>query len=181
MRNILTILIVICSSITYAQQDAEYFITKTKEGTYLVKGTRSLITIPNNNCFEFIESPSITVGDNYIIIHLRDEMDNDRGVIIFDKKGNEVNFDTVQEQRKLHYKTYSCCIYVKELKGKLYFYDLVDRKGKDYDCYYDAQTDSADLLIPRYYIFNAKKNTVETIILKNACTNLIENGKIICE
>lgn len=181
MKKLLTILIVLCSSITYAQKDTDYFISKTKEGTYLVKGSRFLINIPNNNCFEFIESPSITVGDNYIIIRLRDEMDNDRGVIIFDKKGNEVNFDIVQEQRKLHYKTYSCCIYVQEVKGKLYFYDIVDQGGKDYDCYYDSQTDGSDFLIPRYYVFDTRKNSVETIILKNACTNLIENGKIICE
>jgi hypothetical protein len=180
MKKLLTIIIVLCSIKSYSQNNLNYFITNTDEGAYLVKGERFPINISNNSCLEFIENYTITEGDNYIIIRLRDEMDNNRGVVIFDKNGNNVNFDTVQEQRKLQYKTYLCCIHVEELKGKLYFYDIVDSEGNDYDCFYDSQTDASNFLIPRYYIFDSKKNTLETIILKTACTNLIKDGKLIC-
>ena len=101
--------------------------------------------------------------------------------IIFDKKGNQINYDKVQNQREQYSQTSTCCIYVEEFNGKLYFWDLIDHDGEDYDCYYDSQTDASNYFIPRYYIFEYETNSLETKILKNECTRLIQNGKILCD
>ena len=175
------IILIIMPAITNAQVEADYSVKINDEGAFLFYGTSYSINMPNNNCIEFIEDTKIIKGEKYILIRLRDEMINDRGVVIFDKKGNQINYDIVQEQRKLHYKSYECCVYVEELNGKLYFYDIIDLDGEDYDCSMDSQTDASDYTIPRYYIFDAKTNSVETIILKNKCTDLIKDGKLICE
>ena len=60
------------------------------------------------------------------------------------------------------------------------FYQYFEDK-KDYDCYYDSQTDTLGYLIPRYYIFNTETNSVETRILTNKCTKLIQDGKLNCD
>lgn len=95
---------------TKAQEDADYFLANTESGQYLVYGIRFLINFPDDACYEFIENISLTKGNKFIIMYIMDEMDNGRGVIIFDKKGNQINYDKVQKQRKKYYQPYNCCI-----------------------------------------------------------------------
>ncbi len=184
MEKIYTFVLCIASCISLiAQEDSNYFITTTNGEHYLIHGTSFLINTPENACYEYIEGSSLAVGEKFIIIHVRDEMENDRGVIIFDKKGKQINYDVVQNERKKHYKPYNCCVNVQELNGILYFWDIIEpfEDGKNYDCYYDSQTDASMYLIPRYYIFEPETGSVETKILKNKCTILIQDGKIICD
>ncbi len=180
------VLIIICSFIymgIYGQEKPEYFINKTDSGQYLVLGSSFFIDMPANACYEYPEYSSLSIGNKFIIMRIMDEMDNMRGVIIFDKKGKQINYEKVQKERAKFYEHYNCCIYVKELNGKLYFWDVIEPNadGKDYDCYYDSQTDASAYLIPRYYIFNPKKGSLETRILKSKCTKLIQNAKVICD
>ncbi len=130
---------------------------------------------------ESYENTEIKVGEHFVIIRFLDEMENNRGLVIFDKTGNQINFDVVQEQRKLQHQHTNCCIYVEELNSKLYFYDIVDVERKDYDCYEDSQTDGSGFTIPRYYIFEPKKNKMEIKILEDGCQDLIKDGKVNCK
>lgn len=179
-----TILLVVCFlNSSLSQEDLNYSIENTEEGQYLVFGKRIRINIAENTCFDYIEEKVIVEGEKFIIIHVQDEMENDRGVLIFNKKAEQVNYDPVQLERKKHYKHYECCVYVQELDGKLYFWDIKvpDGKADDYDCYYDSQLDFTSYLIPRYYIFEPETGNVETIFLSNKCSRLIKDGKIICD
>ncbi len=183
MKTFLIVCLMILSSIVVnSQQDSKYFIVNTDMGQFLVHGDSYLLNSSDNACGDFIDEMSIKYGKVFTIIELFDEQNNRRAVIIFDKKGNQINFDIVQLERKKYYDYYNCCIYVEELKGKLFFRDIVDpyENMEDYDCYYDSQTDASEYIIPRYYIFDPKKGTVQTVMLKNKCTKLIEDGKIIC-
>ena len=140
------------------------------------------LEFPDNGCFtqEFFEY-SVTIGEKFNIIRVGDEMNNLRGVMIVDKDGYQIDFSKVQELRRGNYHTYRCCVYVKEFKGKLYFYDIVDYNGADYDCGLDSQTDGSDFKIKRYYIFNPKKNKVEVVMPEYACPELFVDGKLVCE
>ncbi len=172
----MVLLIVSCTTLN-AQQDSAYFI----KDEQLVHGTSVLLNIPKNDCYlNSINEYKLIVGKQFVIIRIRDEMENHRGVIIFDKKNGLVNFDTVQTERKKYYKSYECCVYVQELNGLLYFWDYIIPDG-DYDCYYDSQTDNSMSLIPRYYIFEPESGNVETKTLVNKCKMLIEDEKIMCE
>ena len=86
----------------------------------------------------------------------------------------------MQEQRIKNYKHAASCIYVKEYKGKLVFWD---RKyfDEDWDCGLGSQTDGGKWWIPRYYIFDPDKNTFKTVELTDKCSMLFENGKIVCK
>ena len=172
---LLVLLMEICTSIN-AQQDSSYFINNGK----LMYRDSVLLIIPENICKSESNGAKLTVGKKFVIIRLRDEMENNRGVIIFDKKKGVINFDPVQAERKKHYQPYSCCIYVQELNGLLYFWDYINSNG-DYDCYYDSQTDEWISSIPRYYIFDTESGNIETKTLLNKCKVLIEDKKIICK
>lgn len=177
MKKIYT-LVLLMASTTFidAQQDSSYFINDGK----LIYGDSVLLKIPENICNNAFGGEKLIVGNKFVIIRLIDEMENDRGVIIFDKKKGLINFDPVQAERKKYYQWYDCCIYVQELNGLLYFWDYIEPDG-DYDCYYDSQTDMSMSSIPRYYIFEPESVNVETITLVNKCKVLIENEKIMCE
>ena len=177
MKKIYTLFLVMTSCIIlHAQQDSSYFINDGK----LIHGDSVLLSIPENSCYNDMDGNELTVGEKFVIIHLRDEMDNDRGVIIFDKKEGLINFDTVQTERKKYYKWFNCCVYVKELNGLLYFWDYIEPDG-DYNCYYDSQTSTSMASIPRYYIFDSETGKVETKTLVNKCTMLIQDEKIMCD
>ena len=76
----LILLMVSCTTLN-AQQDSTYFI---KDGQ-LIHGTSVLLNVPENVCYDSMDGNELTVGEKFVIIHVRDEMENDRGVIIFDK------------------------------------------------------------------------------------------------
>lgn len=181
MRHLLICLLFISGS-SIAQEELPYFINQTDSGQYLVDGKAYLINPTKNSCYEYAENTDIQSGKKYTIIRFGDEMDNLIGVVIFDKKGNQIDYQAVQEQRKKHYKPYNCCVYVQEFKGNLYFWDIIepDEDGADYDCANDSQTDASDYIIPRYYIFNPKKGSVVMKVLQNKCTRLIVDGKLNC-
>lgn len=183
MRKLsLIISLLFIAGASIAQEDPPYYLYQTDSGQYLVKGKAYLINRSENSCYEHIESNSIKVGKKFIIINLLDEMENMIGVVIFDKKGSQIDYQVVQEERKKHFAPYNCCVYVKELKGKLYFWDVIEpgKNGADYDCGNDSQTDASNYIIPRYYIFNPKKGTVEMKALQNKCTQLIVDGELNC-
>ncbi|MBN4070945.1 hypothetical protein JYT72_00415 [Crocinitomix catalasitica] len=140
------------------------------------------LEFPENGCFtkDWWEY-NVTIGEVYNVIRIGDEMNNTLGVLIVDKEGYQIDITKVQEMRKTIYKTAKCCVYVKEYKGKLYFYDIVDLEGNDYHCSDDSQTDASEYKIPRYYIFNAKKNKVKMVELETPCTKLIVGGKLVCK
>ena len=71
-----------------AQEEPDYFIADTESGQYLVYGSRFLISVPDEACYEIIEDVFISKGKKFIIMHIKDEMENDRGVIIFNKDGS---------------------------------------------------------------------------------------------
>ncbi|MGX1931279.1 hypothetical protein [Flagellimonas sp. 2504JD4-2] len=173
------ILLASCSALK-AQQDIDCHISTIEGAQHLVCGASTAINIPENSCYEYIEEKTITVGEKFIIIQVLDEMYNNRGALIFDKNGTQINFDIVQAEREKYYEHYNCCINVKEYQSRLYFWDMVDENGEDYNCYYDSQTEYALYSIPRYYIFDAKKNTVETKIVKNPCSTLFQGGELVC-
>lgn len=166
-----------------AQNNQEYFISQNGQGQFLNYGTQFPITISESACFESLELSYITKGDKFIIVDVVDEMDNGVGVVIFNKNGKQINYNPVQKEREKYYQYSRCCVFVKELNGLLYFWDVTEHfdEFKDYNCYYDSQTDASNYLIPRYYIFNSELGDVETVILKNKCTTLIQDGKVICE
>ncbi len=140
------------------------------------------LEFPENGCFtKDWENYQVIVGEKYNVIRVRDEMENDLGALIVDKEGYQIDITKVQELRKTQYKTAKCCVYVEELKGKLYFYDIVDMDGNDYDCALDSQTDTEGSNIPRYYIFNPKKNKVKMVELETPCADLIVDGKLACD
>ena len=185
MSKIFSAIVLIAGVISnvFSQEDSNYFIINANEGHLLVHGKQFPLNIPENTCFEYLEEKHVVEGEKFIIIHVRDEMENDRGVLIFDKKKGQVNYKAVQVERKKYYPYHNCCVYVQELHGKLYFWDIKapGENGEDYDCYYDSQTDLTGYLIPRYYCFDPETGEVETIFLSNNCTNLIEDGKIVCK
>ena len=173
-----------CGTIIYAQDEAEYFVTESYEGQYFVIGNRFPIAIPEDPCFESLEDTQVFVGKRFIIVQVVDEMENWRGPLIFNKEGDQINYDLVQREREKHYQYSRCCVYVEELDGKLYFWDVTadfDDK-EDYDCYLDSQTDTTDgYIIPRYYIFDYESASVETKVLKNKCSELIRDGTLNCD
>lgn len=177
MKKIYALVLLMAScTIINAQQDSSYFINDGK----LIYGDSVLLKIPENICNNAFGGEKLIVGKKFVIIRLRDEMENDRGIIIFDKKKGLINFDPVQAERKKYYQPYDCCIYVQELNGLLYFWDYIDPDG-DYDCSDDSQTSGWRSSIPRYYIFESESGNVETKTLVNKCTMLIQDEKIICE
>lgn len=172
-----------CIKPILSQNDFHYFIIQNDSLQYeLVYGTSFPIKMDENACYEYVDEKYIVEGEKFIILNIRDEMENDRGVIIFDKNKGQVNYQAVQTERKKYYKFYKCCVYVKELNGKLYFWDFIYpfENEEDYDCSLDAQND-IPLQIPRYYIFDTETGGVETISLSGNCEKLIEDGEIICD
>lgn len=168
-----------------AQEKSNYFIVSTEFESFFIQGTRTSIVIPENACFEIVAENHITEGEKFMIVHVLDEMENGCGVLIFKKNGGQINYDVVQMERERYYSNSNCCIFVEELNGQLYFWDLTTDFDdiKDYDCANDSQTDPTGLPfnIPRYYIFNPELGIVETIMLKNNCDKLIQDGKLNCE
>jgi hypothetical protein len=173
----------------HGQEEQNYFISQTQTNQYFVKGVRFPIKFPLDYCSTELGNTYITKGENFIIVQILDEMEGSSGgVLIFKKSGEQVYYDVVQNERKKYYENYNCCVYVKELGGKLYFWDVQQPFGdyekfeyKDYDCFEDSQTDPFMFMIPRYYIFEPSTGTVVTKILKNKCPTLIQNGKVICD
>jgi hypothetical protein len=165
-----------------AQEDESYFIADTEEGQFLIFG-KSWALASVLPCGDFINEIKVEKGFRYTIIHMYDEMYNQRGVLIFDKSGKRIDYSAVQNERSAFYDYFECCTYVRELNGKLYFWDLIEpfEDKNDYDCYYDSQTDASEYLIPRYYIFDPTDGTVKMVILKKPCTKLIKDGKLNCE
>ena len=165
-----------------AQQELNYAITTVDGVQQFTSGTVTSIAISNNSCVEQIEGHDITVGERFVLVQIFDEMENNRGMLIFDKSGTQINYDVVQEERKKYYPFFNCCINVVELANKLYFWDWVenDKTKTPYDCYYDSQSETSTLVIPRYYIFDCDTNTVETIILEKPCDELVRDGKLLC-
>jgi hypothetical protein len=182
-RPIITIFFVILECLVInAQENSNYFITNTDNGQYLVYGRRFLIDHPDNACYELIEEITINEGKKYIVIQVLDDMENRRGVLIFDKKGNQINYEIVQNERKKYYNHYSCCVNVRELNGKLYFWEYTNLdSGEDYGCYYDSQTSEGNIVISRYYIFDPEASYVETKILQKNCKSLFLDDKLNCE
>lgn len=182
-RPIITIFFVILECLVInAQENSNYFIANTDNGQYLVYGRRFLIDHPDNVCYELIEEIRLTEGEQFIVIEVLDDMENGRGVVIFDKKGNQINYEIVQNERKKFYNHYRCCVNTRELNGKLYFWEYTNiDSGEDYDCYYDSQTSDDSIVIPRYYVFDPETSNVEIKILQKNCRSLFLDDKINCE
>lgn len=185
MSKLYAIMIILATSLVpiIAQDNQDYFISKNSEGQFLNYGTQIPITISESACFESLELTYITKGDKFIIVDVVDEMDNSVGVLIFNKNGEQINYSSVQKEREKYYQYSRCCVFVKELNGLLYFWDVTEpyENFSDYNCFNDSQTDASNYLIPRYYIFDSESGHVETVILKNSCTSLIQDNKLICE
>ncbi len=58
-----------------AQTEPDYFIADTDNGKYLIYGTRFKINIPKNSCYEYIDGSNLSVGNNFIIINILDDME----------------------------------------------------------------------------------------------------------
>jgi hypothetical protein len=96
--------------------------------------------------------------------------------------------ESIQKERAKFYAHFNCCVFVEELNGKLYFFDIITPLGdynnptsKDYNCADDSQTSDEPFIIPRYYVLNPLSGKVETILLKNKCDDLIQDGTVICD
>lgn len=184
MRRILTLFLISCFGLTYAQDQPDYFISETYNGAYLVQGNRFEISIPEGACFDSTIEHEITVGEKFVIVQIRGEMGGRIGVLLFAKNVGQIDYGQVQMERSKYYSYSNCCVYVEELNGKLYFWDITEAfdNFEDYDCSNDSQTDMSDgYVIPRYYIFEPEAGSVKTVILNNPCSTLIENGKIVCD
>ena len=157
-------LIVLFSTTVYCQEDPQYVLFYDDNGAYFeYYGDRYYLSEKATGCFESAESTKMTAGENFLIIQIYDEMENSRGVIIFDFYQKLVDISKVQEVRKDYYEFEECCVWVMEYDEKLIFLDISDLDSVDYDCYYDSQTDAAEYWVPRYYIFDPLTKEVEII------------------
>ncbi|MEX0362242.1 MAG: hypothetical protein AB3N10_14795, partial [Allomuricauda sp.] len=86
-----------------AQQELNYAITTVDGVQQFTSGTATPIAISKNSCVEQIEGHDIAVGERFVLVQIFDEMENNRGMLIFDKLGAQINYDVVQEARKKHY------------------------------------------------------------------------------
>lgn len=171
-------------------QERMYVDFDPETGEFNLDGTDYIVSLEESDCIGPTQEIEVFIqqGDLFTIAHVVDEMENAIGIQIFDKKGNEISIEAVQTERAKFFTPYRCCVYVEELEGKLYFIDPTILTGdldhpafEDYNCSDDSQTSDILLNIPRYYILNPINGVVKTIILRNKCADLIQNGEISCE
>lgn len=181
MKTFATLLSVFLSLSVLAQEENSFKVKYEGNRPYLVEqSSKTSIVLPPNRCYENIDPDAYTIEmtKNFVIVHIHDEMENNRGVLLFDKALRQINYDKVTEARKKYYKYSSCCVYVSEYKGELIFWDTTF-DNEDYDCSTDSQSDGYSN-IPRYYVFSPKDMRVETKVLTKPCDQLFREGKIAC-
>ena len=66
----LIIICLLCCTAAVAQVEPDYFLANTESGQTLVYGTRFLINIPDDACYEIIEEYHISKGNKFIIMHV---------------------------------------------------------------------------------------------------------------
>ena len=185
MLRVAYIICILCYSASVSgQSNSDYSVNETDSAIHITIGSTYDINIPYGPCYgpDTYHDIFFEEGEKYILIDIVDEMENHSGTVILDKTGSLIDYDLVQLERSKYYQYYKCCVFAQEIKGLIYFWDVIEpeENGKDYNCYYDSQTDASDHQIPRYYVFDPQKNSVRTVILKNKCLELIEDGKIVC-
>lgn len=142
----------------------------------------------NGSYFQFY------VGNKYSILDIYDMMHGfEKAIIIDNISMAQINLEKINTFRKKYYQYAEKCVFVSEYNYNLIFHDsevTIDREPfskslpkeriTDAQCHGEMGQDLNRFNIPRYYIYHPDTEKIKVIHLKNKCSQLFKNGKIIC-
>src|SRR5688572_22456571 len=97
MRCFTMLAFIILTLPVFAQKENKFRVEYDGRPYLVMHASETPIILPTKRCYEQIDPDLYTIehSKNFLIVRIYDEMQNGRGILLFDTTGKQINFDKV--------------------------------------------------------------------------------------